>query len=310
VIGADGSQIYPDRHAVALYFLVNTGSLHLVHGSGEPPSASSTPHLSFADDELYPGSLGLIRSEAVQAQRDIAEMEELARCASRAAQTPSLALLDNGLLLWIALEEREIGRSRVEAYLRRYWSAMRILRERQAALAGFVDRPRSSDVLSLLHLATLPFEEIDPDRLQATPFRVLSDRSLFMAHLRPGERSALFVDGSPVNRRFESEGLQVLFFYLRTGVDDSIARVEVPAWVVEAPGLLEIVHAGILEQCRITGIPYVLVRAHELAVVGQDDRKRLDELLGAELVRNGLEPRISQKARTKGWTTHKRRHNL
>ena len=41
VIGADGSQVYPDRHAAALYFLVNIGSLHLIHGSGRPPSTAS-----------------------------------------------------------------------------------------------------------------------------------------------------------------------------------------------------------------------------------------------------------------------------
>ena len=37
VLGADGSQIYTDRHAAAFFYLVNIGSLHLVHGSGEPP---------------------------------------------------------------------------------------------------------------------------------------------------------------------------------------------------------------------------------------------------------------------------------
>lgn len=310
VIGADGSQIYPDRHAAALYFLVNIGSLHLLHGSGEAPQPSSTPRLVFEDKDLYDEFGGLIRAESVQAERDITEMEELARRAEAATGRASLALLDNGLLLWIALQERELGHGPVEAYLSRYWAAMRRLREAGSALAGFVDRPRSADVLSLLHLATTPLEAIDPEKLRATPFRGLADRALFATHLSPGERSALFVDGSPVNLRFDEQGHQVLFFYLRIGEDDSIARVEVPAWVAERPERMDIVHAGILEQCRITGIPYVLVRAHELAVVAQADRQRLDELLGAELMRQGLAPRLSRKAESKRWTSQRRRHAL
>lgn len=310
VIGADGSQIYPDRHAAALYFLVNIGSLHLLHGSGEAPQPSSTPRLVFEDKDLYDKFGGLIRAESIQAERDIAEMEELARRAEAATGRASLTLLDNGLLLWIALQERELGRGPVEAYLSRYWAAMRRLRGAGAALAGFVDRPRSADVLSLLHLATTPLEAINPEELQHTQFRGLADRALFATHLRPGERSALFVDGSPVNLRFDEQGHQVLFFYLRIGEDDSIARVEVPAWVAERPERMDIVHAGILEQCRITGIPYVLVRAHELAVVAQADRQRLDELLGAELMRQGLAPRLSRKAESKRWTSQRRRHAL
>ncbi|MGH2605410.1 MAG: DNA double-strand break repair nuclease NurA [Anaerolineales bacterium] len=310
VIGADGSQIYPDRHAAALYFLVNIGSLHVVHGSGEAPQASSTPRLVFEDQDLYDKFDGLIRAESVQAERDIAEMEELARRAEAAPARASLALLDNGLLLWIALQEKELGHGPVEAYLSRYWAAMRRLRKAGSALAGFVDRPRSADVLSLLHLATTPLEAIDAEQLRATPFRGLADRALFAAHLKPGERSALFVDGSPVNLRFHEQGHPVLFFYLRIGQDDSIARVEVPGWVAERKEMLDTVHTGILEQSRITGIPYVLVRAHELAVVTQADRQRLDDLLGAELMRQGLAPRLSRKAETKRWTSSRRRHAL
>jgi hypothetical protein len=70
------------------------------------------------------------------------------------------------------------------------------------------------------------------------------------------------------------------------------------------------VHAGVLEQCRTTGIPYPLVRAHELAVVAQADRAALEQLLQAAMLRVGLQTRISQKAQTKRWTAQRRRHRL
>jgi hypothetical protein len=34
ILGADGSQIHPDRHSAALYYLINIGSILVAHGSG------------------------------------------------------------------------------------------------------------------------------------------------------------------------------------------------------------------------------------------------------------------------------------
>ncbi len=53
IIAADGSQIYPDRHGVALYYLVNTGSIIFRHGLGEAPRTASTPQVYFEDADLY-----------------------------------------------------------------------------------------------------------------------------------------------------------------------------------------------------------------------------------------------------------------
>src|SRR3989338_2222962 len=37
VLAADGSQIYPDRHGVSLYYLINVGSIIFRHGLAEAP---------------------------------------------------------------------------------------------------------------------------------------------------------------------------------------------------------------------------------------------------------------------------------
>jgi hypothetical protein len=310
VLGADGSQIYPSRHGAELFFLVNIGSLHYQHGSGQPPECASRPELFFEEADLFAEYSGAtVSAEEVDARRDVAEMAELARLASRATGG-SLALLDNGLLLWIALEQRDLNRRLVDRFLEQYFEHMTVLRRSGAALAGFVDRPRSADVLNLAHLASLPEADVDEAHLRATPFRGLTDRMVFASRLAPGERSALFVDGSPVNGDFRDAGHEVWFFYLRPGPEDHLARVEVPAWVAEDDERLARVHAGIIEQSRVTGIPYVLVRAHELALVAQADRQRLEEILSGELLRRGRIPRISQKALTKRWTGAKRRHRL
>jgi hypothetical protein len=311
ILGADGSQIYPDRHATALYYLINIGSIRIDHGSGEPPQVASRPRVMYDEADLYGENEGLISSALIDGQRDVAEIGELARLAADPSVGPTLALLDNGLLLWLALQSREQSRGEISRLLSEYLENLGRLKQAGAAVAGFVDRPRSANVIALLHLARLPADQIDSDTLRANPLRGLTDRALFARRLRPGERSARFVNASPVNNQFETAGHSIEFFYLNCGPRGQIARVEIPRWVGEDPRLMDIVHAGIIEQCRTPeGFPYVLVRAHELAVVTQDDRRALDQMLSEALLQRGLMPSLSQKAVTKQWTGARRRHKL
>src|SRR5262249_39604606 len=53
VIAADGSQVYPDRHGVALYYLINVGSIVFRCGLAEAPSILSQPEVFYEDDDLY-----------------------------------------------------------------------------------------------------------------------------------------------------------------------------------------------------------------------------------------------------------------
>lgn len=307
VIGADGSQIHPDRHGLALYYLVNTGSILIRHGSGDAPLTTSQPRLFFDEQDLYPGGETLIGSELVAGMRDAAEMAELARLAEEQRSTPTLTMLDNSLLLWIAGREREHPPAQVEAIKSEYLQSMQRIQKAGAALAGYIDRPRSASALRLLHLASLPLESINDDTLRAHQFQRLTDRMLFARRLPAGHRSARFGIVSSLNQVFTHAGHGIQFFYLNTGYQDQIARVEIPDWIGEHQALLDLVHAGIVEECRITGMPYVLARAHELAVVTQPDRQALERALNAFLLDQGLQAEISQKEKAKRWLGSGRR---
>jgi hypothetical protein len=311
ILGADGSQIPPDRHAAALYYLINIGSLHYVAGSGTPPSTTTTPSLHAGRQALYQEDGGLIGPEIVHARRDIAEMAELARLAESCQGEPSLALLDNGLILWIALQVQGQQRKSADALLKDYLHGMTRVREAGAALAGVIDRPRHANVLALLHLLDLPLSSVDQDHLQATPYLGLTDRSLFARVLPEGHRSATFVYASPVNSDFKAAGHEVAFFYFRPpGVREPM-RVEVPMWVANSPDLLARVHSGLVEQGAATGgFPYVLARAHELAVVSQAERQTVDGLFDQNLLDLGLTPEYSHKQIAKRWLSGRRRHHL
>jgi len=291
-IGADGSQIYPSRHSMALYFLINTGSICIHHGSGRVPQTASTPQVYYREEDLFPESGGQIDSTLINGKRDAAEMQELARLTEQHPDVPTLALLDNGLLLWIAAQSPNISSDLVNRIVAEYQAQMMRIKQAGAALAGVIDRPRSPNLVRLLHILRLP-------------------RLLLQNWLPPGSRTARFVQSSSLNEEFSRAGLRIEFFYLNTGPDDQILRVEVPGWVADNPELLNLVHAGVLQQCQSTGgFPYALARAHELAVVTQAEIKVIEDALARELIQHGYQSSISRKQRTKQWLAGKKRHSL
>jgi NurA domain len=311
VAGADGSQVYPDRHAAAFYFAIQVGGLAMEIGSGRAPQTRTHSQLYYEQDDLHDQQGHPIGNAMVNGRRDAEEMKALADWAEAYSGRPFVALLDNGLLLWFALQLREQNQKDVDRILQAYLGELDRLQRSGGCVAGFIDRPRSADVLALAHLSTLRPEAVNDDALRANPFRALTDRALFEGVLGPGQRSACFIDSSPLNEDFRKKKHEVRFFYLKADARGTIARVEVPAWVAQDAALLGRVHAALLDQCRSTGgFPYVLVRAHELAVITNQDREQLEGLIQQRLLASHLGARPSQKATTKRWTRSRRKHRL
>ena len=303
VIGADGSQIYPDRHAAAFFFLVNLAGICLQHGSESAPRTQTSTRLYFEPEQLRYESDLPVESAWVNLQRDLGEMSMLADLAEGALEGHGLALLDNSLLLWMLLQARGAGERELDRVLKAYLDAMRRLQASGAALAGIVDRPRSSNVLALAGLASPSAEGMETEETQRPPFPGLTDLDLYLQLLPEGSRSPCFELVSPLNRDFSTAGQAVHFFYLHIA-NEQLLRVEVPDWVASDRALLDRVHAGLLREGQSTGgYPYVLVRAHELAVVTQAERSLVEEWIGRELSARGIPPARSRKSQAKTLTS-------
>jgi len=238
----------------------------------------------------------------VNLQRDLGEMTLLADLADGVRGEAALALLDNSLLLWMLLQARAAGARELDRLLSDYLEAMRRLRSAGVALAGIIDRPRSSSLLALAALAADIQAGPGEDEAPRTPFPGIADRDLYAGLLPPGHRSACFGLASPLNRDFHAAGLGIHFFYLH-GSEGQLLRVEVPGWVADDRTLLDRVHAGLLREGRSTGgFPYVLIRAHELAVVTNRERAMVEDWIGRELGAHGLAPGRSSKSIAKTLT--------
>ena len=206
LIAADGSQIYPDRHGIASYYLLNTGAIVLRAGTGEAPTVSSVPEIFFEDADLYDEE-GRIRSaEFISAQRNRRELAALADLAEseRTAlggdlAVPIICLIDGPLLPWLRPDPDHP--EAINQELEFFAEQMARLRAAGAIPVGYVDRPSSAYVLRILELIGLPIEKITRETLRQGPFIQLTDRQLF-TDLAPNERTGLFEPNSDANDRY------------------------------------------------------------------------------------------------------------
>ncbi len=292
LIAADGSQITPDRHAQVLYSLLNIGAICLETNSGRPPQVFIESILQY-DEELYDEN-GLVNAEILEQQRDLAERRKLLELTQdiqhkQGKTAPILALTEGPVELWGARDRSSKEYlSNLEAHL----AILSQLQERGVIVAGYVDKPGADLLVRLLEIATLEEEAMSEIR-QYCPLRGVTDRWLVSQFLPAGYRSAVFGLQS-VSRARYTGALALHFFYLNVGDAQHpyLARVEVPRWVAENPAQLDLLHATLLEQCRMMGCrpyPYLLHRAHETAVVNFEEKQQIEQLLILELRRAGRE---------------------
>lgn len=305
IVATDGSQILPNRHNAATYYLINIGTMILHHGSGQAPEVLSQPYLFYESEYVYPQNQGLISSGTVNARRSVNEMAALAEQTwlQRGETRPLIALLDNPLLFVMGTEVPDRDQLR-----KLYFSAMTRLLEIQASLAGYVDKPGSTFVIRLLHLLDIPEEEVRRATLaNSGRLEGLLDSQLFRTLLKPGERSALFIQMSPQNKEFRNtagELHEIVFFYMNVaapGEPAYIARVDIPMWVAQDRAMVAELQSLIYHQCQQLPrcYPYVLTRAHELAVVKSKEAQQLNVIIQVAMTRYGLNTDGSAKQASK-----------
>ena len=286
LLAADGSQILPDRHAAILYSLVNVGAIAMQPGSGKSPEIFTDSSLLFAD-ELYTET-GMVSEEAIELHRDIAERRKLLELAGD-YPAPVLALTDGPVELWGA---KNGGEDDYRKNLEIHKSVLSQLQAKNVTVAGYVDKPGADLVVRTLEIAQFSSPEDYQEHPQTPPF-ARCDRPLVVQFPARGHRSAVFGLQSSSRAHYTGD-LGLHFFYLNVGEENHpwLVRVEFPRWVAEDTGKLNLLHLALLQQCRVMGArpyPYILHRAHEIAVVKFEEKKQVEQMLELEMRRAGGE---------------------
>lgn len=287
LIAADGSQINPDRHASVQFGLVNVGAILMRMDSGEAPAISMDTELIYGED-LMPN--GIPMSDGMVAlKRDLAERMKLDEL-SKGIKGQVVTFTDGPIELWGAQGE---DANSFREFQEKYKTTLSRLQTRGVVTAGYVDKPSADLVVRLLEIMTADNEQLQKLR-EFHPLRGVSDRWLYGERenplLKPGHRSAVFKIQSSSEKIYKGV-LEVHFFYLNVGVEGHPwpVRVEIPKWVADDRVQLDMLHAVLVGQCRMMGsrpYPYLLHRAHETAVVKNEEKQQIEQLLTLELRKN------------------------
>jgi len=287
LIAADGSQINPDRHAAIQFGLINVGAIIMKLNSGETSELSTDTDLLYGE-ELLPN--GIPMSDGMVAlKRDLAERKKLDDL-SKGLDGQVVTFTDGPIELWGAKGE---DANSYEDFMEKYRAVLSRLQTRDVITAGYVDKPSADLVVRLLEIAMADNEQIQKLR-EFHPLRGVSDRWLFGERENPllpsGHRSAVFKIQSSSDKKYTGV-LTLHFFYLNVGTEGHPwpVRVEIPRWVVDDKEKLDLLHAVLVEQCRMMGsrpYPYLLHRAHETAVVKNEEKQQIEQMLSMELRKN------------------------
>jgi hypothetical protein len=314
LVATDGSQIDVERHGMAACYVINIGRVFLRYGAHPSARLSSRPALYYRDEDLYLSD-GVrriaVEGNYLSARRDVEEGVALAELADEFLidDLPCAALQDGTLVRWtLAGAEKFVQ----ERFLRPYLAYLDAMRERGIPVASYISRPRAPEVAGTIRLMLCPDVKLDEGRgakcgecSDAAAGRMpscyvcqgLTDAEILADLLAEGQRGPLFASMSRIN--VESYGPHLIhFFYMRVGHE--VARVEVPRWVAEDAGAVDLIHTLIYDQCmKGQGYPVALARAHEQAIVRAADRRAFLSIVEGSLLRAELPASDSRKRESK-----------
>ena len=237
LIAVDGSQIYPDPHAAALYYLINIGVFVYYYGEPRLPYQFTEPQLYYSEAMLQDRDGRLITNQTVNARRSVMEMQWLAKEAwnRRDEPRPLIGFHDGGLLKFFGATD-VAGAQQIE---NDYLDALRmLLRLRRDPARAIWIKPRSTYLISLLHLLSLDPGQVNDANLRSNgDLEGLTDDMLFAHVLEAGRalghHDAEFaaephLQGQTTPQISKSPSSTSTS---RTASNPTIARIDIPMWV-------------------------------------------------------------------------------
>ena len=282
LIAADGSQIVPSRHRALQFGVVNVGLIKAHIGSGEPPETWVETEL-LALDQIRTDEGTLIGEDDVALLRDLAERKLIRQAVSPEDAPPVITLTDGQLDVFY---RSTIQGDRSQEVQREVLEIDQDLRRRGVITAGYIE-PGSSMLSRMLAIFQCKRQSLALESKNRELH--LGDRFILRETLSaPGERSAIF-EAITHGARKPNNSMPIAFFYLNVSCDESepcLIRLEFPLWVSEVPALVDMLHAVIYKEAQVLDAhpyPYLLHRAHELAVVKRIEADEIEVMLQSQL---------------------------
>ena len=301
---ADGSQLFSEREVSLPVGAIQIGWFENPHDATQRYEKSAFFEILSPEVLLQEQEEPVVPETRVGERRFHAEVEKASEFLekkkgwqTRGERMP-LAFFDGTLLVSFSLPQTDLQ----ETFIKRMVALVKLSRETEVPIIGYVDRSYARDLMNLLDtLAGVPASNkqtlYDANILHASSadfsqtLTNWGDRTCFCFSKRKG--LSQFLDA-------ETGASLVGFTYLQTTGEGAPARLDVPAWIYEK-GFLDEVLDVVRAECVIgLGYPYALETADQTAVITMRDREIFLRALQDFAMREKLNFNVSRKAASKG----------
>ncbi|HYP00144.1 MAG TPA: DNA double-strand break repair nuclease NurA [Pyrinomonadaceae bacterium] len=306
---ADGSQILPGREISLPVAAVQAAWFENPHTAAGQDSYRKESRFSIiTPEELLKAEGGAATAADLvglrRFQLEIAALSEFLErqrgWRARGERLP-VAFFDGTLLLSTTRTRAESLAGALDlpgAYIKAIVEAVRLSRDTEVPLVGYIDQSYARDIVRLLDLFATgeppPAATVFDARLFSASnstggeplFNSWGDRTVFCYCVREG-LTADFQDerGNPL----------VGFVYLQTTGEGAPARLDIPAWVYEKKLIDEVVNTVRAECVVGNGYPYALETADAAAVITMQDREQFLRAMQEFAAEQNLGFQVSRK---------------
>lgn len=301
---ADGSQLFSERDVSLPVGAIQIGWFENPHDASQRYEKSAYFEILSPEVLLQEQEEPINPETRVGERRFHAEVEKACEFLTKKkgwqqrGERMPLAFFDGTLLVSFSLPQTDLQ----ETFIRKMVALVKLSRETEVPIIGYVDRSYARDLMNLLDT----FDNAQTSKKQtlydanilhaSTPdfpatLTNWGDRTCFCLSKRKGLSAFLDEEtGEPL----------VGFTYLQTTREAAPSRIDVPAWIYEKGFLNEVLEV-VRAECVIgLGYPYALETADQTALISMRDREIFLRALQDFAQREKLDFNVSRKAASKG----------
>lgn len=294
VVGVDGSQVYTSSDFNMPVALVQAGAFWIQYSQEGSSYGSDRLFRVYVGAEALEGRGGdePLHQMSVDERRMALEMELASRVIGGWAgkEAAVYLMLDTPLLLrYIGWAGPEVKRAMCGTMTR----LLDVCEGHRVPLVGYTDYSLARDLTSTLESFLVQEESASRVSDAAVVGPLLEDFGF-------GARTPMFQVRHPLLEEFYGRHRGEIGFFYQKLHSDLPVRVEFPLWVHRAGRVDELAEAVAAQAVLGEGYPYVLLRAHETAVLDSGDRGRFYDVVARFLSHEcGVPFRETAKAKRK-----------
>lgn len=275
VLAVDGSQVYPDRHLAGVEcYLLNAGGCLLSYGSTSKATLFSQPRVCVPEDDVEQQAFA---TDLVDLKREAYEFEMLFERAlswqTLHGNAPLICLIDGSLVFWHLENKAPDVRDK---FLSIYLDFLSRCKDANVIVAGYLSLPKNKELVYLVQAGLCSYQAfaasglVELQKRYCPDLGMLTDAQLVKSFLPEYARTTLMASCANIVQAYPMV-IKPHFFYLDVGKE--VARVEVPAWIAQQPGLVNLIAQVCIDQSiKGQGYPVALAESHEQAVIKGPDR--------------------------------------